>query len=528
MNHQGAHGDGHEQLHDLFHGFNLGQDPSQHGKHGTGGQRMIHTGLVGYPAHQNSAFQGPNIGLNTSKHPTGPAAPLGAPLGPIMDLADGGLLTQSMPQMNGLGYGSNIYGGPAATFPHLNMVHPSAISDVGYHSQHQVEFQTNNPVHGIPQALIGYDGLAPQSNMGWGGQAIEDTQNSGYKAMWFGKGQPQGRGANGAYNNGYANGRRGKYRGKTGGGNGRNGSRGMTSRSRSVASDFNGSEDSSTEVSIDSLINQISHVPQTEPISQSIYSLLPALDSRAMASLLKELSRIGLSSRAIELFDGVRLRDAQDPLAQALLDVFSYTAAISLCITTHDVERALKLASEMKSKNIPCNVHTYTALMNVCIKCSRYGTALETYEAMQKDGCVPNVVTFNTLVDVYGKTGAWEQAIGVLDIMRRQGVDPVLRTYNTLLIACNMCNQPREAINAYKRMLEEGFNPNSTTYNALISAYGKSGQLEKVMEIFQEMTCRGCERNVITYSSLISACEKAGQWELALELFQEMVRRIFV
>lgn len=108
----------------------------------------------------------------------------------------------------------------------------------------------------------------------------------------------------------------------------------------------------------------------------------------------------GMSARAVELFDGIR-----GGSNASLLDVFTYTAAISLCIATHDIERALALAEEMRLKRIHCNVHTYTALMNVCIKCSRYGTALETYETMRREGCIPNVVTFNTLIDVYGKTG---------------------------------------------------------------------------------------------------------------------------
>jgi pentatricopeptide repeat domain-containing protein 1 len=283
-------------------------------------------------------------------------------------------------------------------------------------------------------------------------------------------------------------------------------------------------DDPDDVISVEALIDQISQIPKGQKIGHEIFSLMKAMDSRSGASLLKELARIGLVGRAVEIFDHIRFLNDNDPLAQSMQDVYSYTAAISLCINSHDVDRALTLAAEMKARKIQCNVHTYTALMNVCIKCSRYGKALETYNIMRAEGCTPNVVTFNTLIDVYGKTGAWEQAIGVLDIMRREGVHPVLRTYNTLLIACNMCNQPREAIAAYTRMLDEGFTPNSTTYNALISAYGKSGQLEKVMEVYQEMTMRGCEKNVITYSSLISACEKAGQWELALELFQEMAR----
>lgn len=46
--------------------------------------------------------------------------------------------------------------------------------------------------------------------------------------------------------------------------------------------------------------------------------------------------------RATELFDWIRALDDGHPL-QSLLDVYSYTAMISLCITEHDVDRALKV-----------------------------------------------------------------------------------------------------------------------------------------------------------------------------------------
>jgi pentatricopeptide repeat domain-containing protein 1 len=267
----------------------------------------------------------------------------------------------------------------------------------------------------------------------------------------------------------------------------------------------------------------ISNISPGQPLSDNVYQSLFQLQGRSCALVLKELARSGLHRRASELFDWIRALDQGHPL-QSLLDVYSYTAAISLCISTHDVDRALGLASEMKAAGIPRNVHTYTALMNVCIKCSKHELALQTYDTMRADRCTPNVVTYNTLIDVHGKMGRWEEAVAVLGAMKAEGIEPVLRTYNTLLIACNMCSQPREAMAVYRMMLDEGFAPNSTTYNALISAYGKVGQLDRVMEVFQEMMYRGCERNVITYSSLISACEKAGRWELALELFQEMVR----
>lgn len=109
---------------------------------------------------------------------------------------------------------------------------------------------------------------------------------------------------------------------------------------------------------------------------------------------------------------------------QALLDVYTYTAVISMCIYQQDVERALGLAREMRVRGIERNVHTYTALMNVCIKCGRCPLALETYHHMRADGCSPNVVTFNTLIDVHGKMGQWEQAIKVLNLMKNEVTPP--------------------------------------------------------------------------------------------------------
>lgn len=433
----------------------------------------------------------------------------------------------------------------AAVLPAVGLPAPNGFHHSGngyHHPQHQLSAAAYPPVApatGPYQAVNGMHhelpagafissavplALDPAYNghpmMGWGGQAIHDT--NGFKAPWFGKG---GRGRNGngfnGDNNGNGNGR-GRNRGRANGGiaNGNGGRNGNKPR----RSGFDALDDASgADATIEVLVNLVSSVPNGQPLGDATYQALFQLEGRSCALLLKELARAGLHKRAGELFDWVRNLQGGHPLL-SLLDVYSYTAAISLCIVSQNVDRAVTLAGEMQGRGIQRNVHTYTALMNVCIKCSKHELALDTYRAMRAEGCAPNVVTYNTLIDVHGKMGAWEEAVAVLGIMKAEGIEPVLRTYNTLLIACNMCSQPREAVAVYRRMLEEGFSPNSTTYNALISAYGKAGQLDRVMEVFQEMVYRGCERNVITYSSLISACEKAGRWEVALELFQEMVR----
>jgi pentatricopeptide repeat protein len=95
---------------------------------------------------------------------------------------------------------------------------------------------------------------------------------------------------------------------------------------------------------------------------------LHALDSRAVAALLKELSKAGAPHRAAELFDYLRsLPDGHE--LSALADLYTYTTVISQCGGHQHIRRALELVAEMRGRGIQCNVHTYSALMSVCVKC---------------------------------------------------------------------------------------------------------------------------------------------------------------
>ena len=59
-------------------------------------------------------------------------------------------------------------------------------------------------------------------------------------------------------------------------------------------------------------------------------SSISGLDSRAVAALLKELAKTGSVHRAQEFFDYVLGLGEQHEAAR-LCDVFTYTAAISIC-----------------------------------------------------------------------------------------------------------------------------------------------------------------------------------------------------
>jgi pentatricopeptide repeat protein len=92
----------------------------------------------------------------------------------------------------------------------------------------------------------------------------------------------------------------------------------------------------------------------------------------------------GLPMRAVEVFDHLRSGAAGD--ASHLLDIYTYTTAISVCSSSQQLQRALELAAEMRGRGISCNVHTYSALMNVCIKSNEVQLAQEVYKQVRRRG----------------------------------------------------------------------------------------------------------------------------------------------
>lgn len=60
-----------------------------------------------------------------------------------------------------------------------------------------------------------------------------------------------------------------------------------------------------------------------------------------------------------QVFDHLRALPLDNSLAQ-LCDVFTYTAMVSLCVDNQELSRAFELVTEMKQRNVECNVHTYT------------------------------------------------------------------------------------------------------------------------------------------------------------------------
>jgi pentatricopeptide repeat domain-containing protein 1 len=249
-------------------------------------------------------------------------------------------------------------------------------------------------------------------------------------------------------------------------------------------------------------------------------------DSRALAALMKDLSKHGASNRAGMMFDMIRAvgrEDPEDPVA-ALADLYTYTTAISQCgYTNQRLNRALEIFSEMKARGITTNIHAYSALMGVCVKQNECNVAISIFRELEADGVEPNLVTYNILVDAYNKLGMLQSSVEALEQIKGRGLLPEARTYNSVISACGKANKGMLALEVYNLMLKDGVGPTNTTYTSAISACGRSGMVDEAMDLYRSMPSMGCQPNVITFSSLISVCERVGDMGLALTVLDEMI-----
>ena len=83
-----------------------------------------------------------------------------------------------------------------------------------------------------------------------------------------------------------------------------------------------------SELTVEDLVALIQKLPSDIPVVPAVAESLWTLDSRAAAALLKELSKVGLTQRAFELFDWLRDLPPTHEL-HGLCDVFTYTTGMT-------------------------------------------------------------------------------------------------------------------------------------------------------------------------------------------------------
>ncbi len=122
--------------------------------------------------------------------------------------------------------------------------------------------------HQDSQVHMSHAGGEAEISRGWGGQMLASDQSALHSRHWMGKGRGGGQ-------NMAVSGRRGRYRG-----GGRGGGRGTYGRVNEVSGN------------VDLCVRILCDMRDDQRIENDVFSMVIAMDSRALSKLLKELSRM--------------------------------------------------------------------------------------------------------------------------------------------------------------------------------------------------------------------------------------------
>ena len=125
--------------------------------------------------------------------------------------------------------------------------------------------------------------------------------------------------------------------------------------------------------------------------------------------LMKVYSKARKEDKVFETFDEM-IKEGLKP------NVKIFTTAINACAISPDLDRALKLRSQMEREyRLELNVFTYSSLLNVCAKSNDLGMAKKMYQEMSSIGIEEDVVTLNTMIDAYAEATNLENCLGYFE-----------------------------------------------------------------------------------------------------------------
>ncbi|GFZ03565.1 pentatricopeptide repeat (PPR) superfamily protein [Actinidia rufa] len=188
-----------------------------------------------------------------------------------------------------------------------------------------------------------------------------------------------------------------------------------------------------------------------------------------------------------------------------------------------NLSAAMDMHSEMKKLELSADVFTYSIL----IKVGNMEKALKVCSQMTEKGIQPNVLTFSILlIDGYCKIRKMDAAMGMHTEMVIKGLVPDVVTYTALIdghfkdvvLIDGLCKDGRTN-DAIKLFLEEtnavpiggetdygdsnSYTPNHVMYTALIQALCKDGKIFKASKFFRDMRYFSMKPDVPIYTIII-------------------------
>ncbi|CAJ1420694.1 unnamed protein product, partial [Effrenium voratum] len=120
-------------------------------------------------------------------------------------------------------------------------------------------------------------------------------------------------------------------------------------------------------------------------------------------------------------------------------DSYTFTAAVSVCETAAQWERAVAIFREAEAEHI-ADVFSCSAAISACEKAGQWQTALELFCGASMK-LQPNLHVHNAMISAFAKGQQWQRAMDHLFGMAARTVEPDVLSFNSALHACRESGQ---------------------------------------------------------------------------------------
>ncbi|KAL3518191.1 hypothetical protein ACH5RR_020780 [Cinchona calisaya] len=189
--------------------------------------------------------------------------------------------------------------------------------------------------------------------------------------------------------------------------------------------------------------------------------------------------------------------------------VSTYNILLKIEANDHNIERVVKVFSDMKRANVEPNEISY-CILATAHAVARLFTVCEAYvEAIEKSITGNNWSTYDILVILYGYLGKRNELERIWSII--QGL-PNVRSKSFVLAveAFGRIGDISRSEELWSEMKSVKGLKSTEQLNSLISVYCKHALITKATSLYKEMEKNGCKQNAITFRHLALGCLKAG------------------